>query len=106
MRKGFYLSTILVCLGLAVVVLLPASPVMAQGKPPAADNNEPLAFGTLVFDDDAEDGKVAPGTCTFTCPDGGSHTTNAGSTIQCACDCASVCGVTCTVGGRTCSPGA
>ena len=87
MRKFLCVFALLCCTGVA----------LASEKP--ANTN---AFLTPTEDKSM----VESGTCSFSCG-GNTYSTEAGSLIQCACDCASVCGGTCTASdgssSRTCT---
>lgn len=91
---------------LFTMLLGPAEVAVAQGPPAESgrpdDPGRPVGGQALL-----EALGLAGGSCSITCNDGGTYETDADSTIECACDCASVCGGTCTATNgdevRTCS---
>lgn len=107
MKKLLYTTTAVACAALLVAVLwAPAAPVSAQGKPEGTPGQGPdsTPARALLF---PSDGSSLSGSCSIDCGDGRTFETDADSTIECACDCASVCGGTCEATNgeevRTCS---
>lgn len=88
MRKLLCVLALLCCTGVAV----------------ASEGPQTNAFLTPF--EGTGTGVSEAGSCSFSCG-GNTYNTEAGSLIQCACDCASVCGGTCSASDgastRTCS---
>lgn len=94
-------KVVVVALGVFVASILfamlavPGAPAVAQDKPdPTEDPGKSEAPSTAVL------GPSLPwmlaGSCSIDCGNGDDPvTTDAGSTIECACDCAQVCGTAC-----------
>lgn len=83
----------------------PAEVAVAQGRP--AETGPPADKGPDGGQALLEALGFAGGSCSITCNNGNTYETDADSTIECACDCASICGGTCTATDgqetRTCS---
>lgn len=95
MKKALSLSLAVVLASMVFTMLAgPADPAVAQGRP--EDPGRPTEGGSTAVLGPSFNSLLA-GSCEIDCGNGDDPvTTDAGSTIECACDCARICDSECT----------